>query len=1123
MNTKLCYVLSFAFLFLATTLFAQENIWSRTTFKEGTTGISLKNIDADNSKILQLNINDFKQQLVNAPLRSVSNRMSNTVISFPSVNGKMEQYRVVETAIFSSEDNEAQHPGIKTYLGSRTDGSGTRVRFSVTPLGLKAMISEPGKETVYIQPVTKVSNGQYIVYNRTAKLNSSDTFECLIEDVDISNKIIGSEVSRNANDQLLRTYRMAMSTAASYTNHWDDFNPGNGNAQADALAQLVSTLNRVNEVFEVDMAITFVLVDTADDPALDLIYSGEDPYDVDLNADLMANLTDLVGLADFDIGHLLVNGDIEGLAGCLGCVCDNTIDPDPDQYNNGKGSAYSSHTFLDNDGGPFMSDFFDIIVSHEIGHQMGANHTFSYEFEGNGVSSEPGSGTTIMSYAGGADANDIQDHQDPYFHYHSINQILINVNSGANQCAVTTAITNSPPVANAGINHTIPIGTAFILKGAATDADDGDILTYTWEQIDDGLTTNVQFGPTHGGPLWRSRPPNVSPNRYMPILSRVLVGQLTETNPVETADNTSWETVSTISRELNFALTVRDHSESGGVGQIPQTDFDTMKVTVDAAAGPFTVTSQTINVTWDAGSTETVTWDVAGTDGGAVNTPTVNILLSVDGGLTFPIALASNVPNNGSYDAAVPATIESTNTARVIVEGNNNIFYAVNSTNFTVRQPEFVVNVSNPEVDICQPADAVYNFTYNTFLGFSDITNFSVSGLPTGATAVINPTSATTDGTMGTVTVSGTGSLDLGTYSFSLVGTSDLLVESSPLTLNMPNDMLSPIISLVSPADGATSVSVDGMLTWDLEANTQDYLVEIAIDDGFTSITESTTVQTNTYSTTTDLAVNTQYFWRVTGSNECATATASSTFSFTTESLDSSCNSYTNSVSQVINAIGDADSVYSTVSVSSNFLITDVNVTIDITHTYDADLDISLTSPSGTIVVLSRYNGGAGDNYTGTIFDQESTNGSIAGNAAPFTGNFVPNGDLSSIYGEMSAGNWILTIDDDGFDDGGTFNSFTLELCQTTLSADEFNTSISEFSIYPNPNRGSFNVKLNSTSSENISVVVFDIRGRKVYNKRYDSSPTFNETINLESVQSGMYMLQVSDGFNTQTRKVIII
>ena len=1110
MITKLHYVFVMIFSLLVGGVSAQQGVWSSSTFRDGTQGVSMKKLDKENYDVLQLNIEGFKQQLVGAPLRSVSNGKSNTIVNFPSINGKMTQYRIVETSIFSDPEYAAiAHPNIKTYLGSSVDGKGTRVRFSVTPLGLNAMLSTPGEETIFIQPATKVSNGQYLVYNRNARPDYSEDFECSTIG-EMVKKEASTLASRDADDQLLRTFRMAMSVTSEYTAYWDDGNAGNGGPQDDALAQLISTLNRNNEVFEIDMAITFVLVDTADDPALDLIYEGTDPYGGNLNGDLQTNLTATVGEADYDIGHLLHNDANNGNAGCIGCVCTN-----------GKGSAFSSHQFTDNDGGPYMADFFDIdYVPHEIGHQMGANHTWSFNSEGTGVNAEPGSGTTIMGYAGITGGNDVQDHSDPYFHYHSIDQILNNVTTGANTCAVTTAITNAPPVADAGSDFTIPMGTAFILKGAATDPDGGDVLTYAWEQIDNGVTTNGNFGPTKTtGALWRSRPPSTNPNRYMPILERVLNGQLTETNPTETVENTSWETVSTVARDLTFALTVRDRSEANGVGQMPQTDFSQMTVTVDGASGPFAVTSQTTNVTWDAGSTQTITWDVAGTDAGAVNTPTVNILLSVDGGLTFPFTMASDVPNDGSHDATVPVTGGDTSMARVIVEGNNNIFYAVNSTNFTIQESEFVVSVDNPVVDVCSPDDAVYNCTYNTFLGFSDTTDFSTSGLPAGASAVINPASASADGTTFTVTVSGTGALAVGSYPFTIEGVSGAITKSVSVTLNVFSGTVNAS-TLVAPADGAIDVPDDVTLTWDADANAQDYLVEIASDNAFTNIVESATVQTNAYGATA-LAANTQYYWRVTASNQCATAAASVTYTFTTANL--TCGNYIDNTAQTISASGAGNTVISTITVNADVPVTDVNVTINITHTWAADLDITLTSPQGTVVELTSDNGSNGDNYTDTVFDQEGTDGPITGGSAPFTGSYIPEGDLSTIYGESAQGDWILTVVDDANADGGTFNSFDLYLCvQGSLSVDEFSNTLSDFVVYPNPNNGTFNVKLNTSSTNGISMTVYDVSGRRVFDKRYVSSSTFNETVNLNNVQAGMYILEVSDGVKKQSKKIVV-
>ncbi len=1012
MKTKLHFVLSISMFLSLFSAIAQQSYWQKASFSDSNTTDKLTGLDSRSYETYSLNFNSFKQQLNGAPMRGAGN-VSNTFIYLPSDNGKLERFRVVEAPVLSAELS-LRYPNIKTYIGYSMDQSGVRARFSISPQGLQTMLSYPDKPTSFAVPINKGDNTRYISYNRGARINSVKDFECLTtaEVLPINTNGISG---RDADDQLLRDFRIAVSTNGEYTEFWDDGDDSNGDAQEDALAQVVSTLNRNNEVFEVDMAVTFTLV-----TGTELVYPdpATDPYGGGgLNGALQNTLTTEVGEANYDIGHLLAFGGKNGNAGCIGCVC----------VDNEKGSGFSQHDFTDNDGGPYMSDFFDIdYVPHEIGHQMGANHTWSFNSEGTGVNMEPGSGTTIMGYAGITGVNDVQDHSDAYFHYASIDQILVNLETRT--CWTSTAITNNPPVADAGSDVTIPAGTAFVLRGSATDADGSDVLTYTWEQIDNGVTTSGSFGPDKTtGAVWRSRPPSTSPNRYMPILDRVIAGNLTETNPLESTDNSTWETVSNVSRNLNFALIVRDRSEAGGVGQNPQSDIDEMQVTVDASAGPFVVTSQTTDVTWDAGSTQTITWDVAGTDGGAVNTPTVNILLSTDGGLTFPFVMASDVPNDGSHDAAVPVTGGDTNMARVMVEGNNNIFFAVNSSNFSLQESEFVLSVPDTSVDICSPDNAVFNFTYNTFLGFTDSTTFSATGLPMGATAVFSPASATADGTDVTVTISGLGGLAVGNYPITLEGTSGSITQSTGVEFNIfDTNLATPAIT--GPMNGSDSVPADAaMLTWDADINATGYEVDIATDAGFTNIVTGTIVTDNSFTATT-LDIVTEYFWRVRGFNDCGTGSYS-TGNFTT--ANNVCNVFDTNVSVPIpdaNAFG-ANSV---VSVSSLLSITDVNVTVNITHTWAQDLILTLISPDGTEVVLSNRNGDGNDNYTSTVFDSDATD-PISGGAPPFTGTFTPDEDLAIYNGTLSGGDWTLNVSDNAGFDTGTIDNWSIEICGSPL------------------------------------------------------------------------------------------
>jgi len=689
-------------LFISFSLNAQNSYWTLNDDEETKVNKqSTKNnvdLDEEKYKIFTLNINAFKSELK----KSITSK-SSPIISFPNQYGELETFSVAETQVLAPHV-AAKFPNIKTYIGYGIDNPGSRIRFSVSPQGVQTMTSYVDKPVVFTVPQGK-NTTSYISYDKSARKGYVKDFQCLTDDLKSNDG--GSSrglMSRPPNDQLLRTFRLAVSTTGEYTARWDDGNNANGDAKADALAQVVSTVNRMNEVFELDMAINFQLV-----TGTEVIYNDAaiDPYTGDLNDEVQSALTANVGEANYDIGHLFHNANNNGNAGCIGCVCED----------GSKGSGFSSHTFApDIDGNPYLTDYFDIdYVPHEVGHQMGGNHTYSYVSEGTGVNVEPGSGTTIMGYAGITGEDDVQNHSDPYFHYSSVEQILNNIMSSPNNCWTSTAIFNDPPVADAGIDYTIPAGTAFVLKGSGTTSGNST-LKYIWEQIDDGVSTSDNFGPTKtDGAIFRSRPPTVESNRYMPVLSRVIGGQLTETNPRTTDFNTSWETVSTVTRVLNFALTVRD--ETKGKGQYPQTDSDLMKVFVTDTGAPFAITSQTTAVTWTEAETKTVTWDVAGTDTGTINTPTVNILLSIDGGYTYPYTLASNVANDGSHDITVPTiSTMSVSNARVMVEGNGNIFFAINSSDFTVQNATASVDedVLSSFSMFPNPSNGLFNISFDT-------------------------------------------------------------------------------------------------------------------------------------------------------------------------------------------------------------------------------------------------------------------------------------------------------------------------------------------------------------------------------------------------------------------------
>jgi subtilisin-like proprotein convertase family protein len=621
-------------------------------------------------RLFTLDLNQFKQSLEVLNGNGVTEKA--VPVAIPNSDGIMEQFLVVESSNFVPE-LQSQYPNIRSYSGTGITDLGATVNFSITPNGIQSMVLRGDSASEFIDPL---SDNKSIYAVSASKTRSKGTLPltCKTADV-ILNKVLTQKASAlKSSNGVFKTMRLALSCTAEYTQYF-------GGTVADALAGMNATMTRVNGIFNRDLAVKLLLVanessiiytDAATDP-YSAASTGMDPI-ADCTGDcpaswskeLQSTLTSNIGEANYDIGHLFAASGGGGDAGCIGCVCSalhNTSSTPA--YSLGKGSGYTSPSNSMPEG-----DLFDIdYAAHEMGHQLGANHIFSYDVEGTGVSVEPGSGSTIMGYAGITDYN-VQNSSDDYFSFASIKQIQDNL---ANKtCPVKTTLSSQTPSVNAGLDYTIPKGTAFVLNGTASDPN-GDTMTYCWEQNDSAASTesegnSLAYATKKTGPTFRSFLPVTVTNRYFPAYSRVLVGQLT----------TAWESVSDIGRPLNFVFTARDNASSG----LGQTNSDAMVVTVDGTSGPFVVTSQnTSGDGWVLGSSQTITWDVNGTNSlpGSTN---VNIKLSTDGGLTFPIILASNTPNDGSEVITAPTT--AAKNCRILIEPTANVFYALNGTPFTL-------------------------------------------------------------------------------------------------------------------------------------------------------------------------------------------------------------------------------------------------------------------------------------------------------------------------------------------------------------------------------------------------------------------------------------------------------
>ena len=1148
MKAKLHYVLSIAIFLFVFSVFAQNSSWKKIESTKDTKIVSKLNLDKNKIHVFELNTISLQKSLSPVFLRSDKSKKQSIIINIPGEDGKLESFKIYETPVFSP-DLAAKYPDIKSYVGTSINNSGTRLRMSVSPQGVQTMISYLDKPSVFMQPVSKNSN-QYILYSRKDKNIFSDKFEC--KTIDELNEAFNkggtaSKIKLNeggANNQTLQKFRIAISVTGEYTTYHDDGISGNGDAVADALAAINATLSRVNDIFETDMAITFQLISA---PQLIYTNAATDPYSpASIGADgvwsteLQSTLTSVIGESAYDVGHLFGATGGGGSAGCIGCVC----------VNGSKGSGFTSPSNGIPEGDTFDLDF----VIHEIGHQMGANHTWAFDTEGTGVNSEPGSGTTIMAYAGIEGANNVELNSDPYFHYHSIKQILNNLVTKT--CQTTEAISNNPPIADAGNDYNIPAGTAYVLKGLATDADSGDNLSYCWEQTDSGIVNYLNFGPDlTSGSMNRSLPPSSISNRYIPKFSSVLAGNTTQTNPTLGSD---WETVSTVGRTLNWALTVRDRAPASSGGA--QSSYDTMKITVENVT-PFTVTNP---VSWTQGSNATINWVVGQTNNGTINCQNVKIKLSTDGGLTFPTIIASNTPNDGTHTYAVPL-IPNTSTARILIEAVNNIFYDVSNFDFSISPiPDFFIVEETLDPIACGETTATFNFSYEVANGFSENTVFSASGNPSGSSVTFSPTSLNTSGNV-IMTINNLNGVPLGNYPITITGTSASITKNKNIDFPFYNGNCTSIAS-TEYETSTTSVQFNTINNNSTKPSGYSNYTNISTDVIRTS-SYNITVKVNTdgdFTTATKVWIdwNQNCDFNDAGeeynlgdaTNVSNGNTANSPLSITVpagailgstimristkykdDGLPTSCeNGFDGEVEDyTINVISPQAASVSLVNFNTINNVTiiasgyndfkSISTTVSRNNSYPLSVNINTYGnfEASTKVWIDWNQNSSFEDFE-EVYDLGNTTNAtnVATTNSPLSikvpidailGNTVMR--VSSKYGDGSLHTSNQNIVD------GEVEDYTLNIIPTE-AIEEF--GFENFIVYPNPNNGVFTIQLNGALNRDIDVEIYDVRNRFIYKNTYPNNGDFRQEMQLNNVQSGMYLLIVNDGLKKSTKRIVV-
>lgn len=1014
-----------------------------------------RQIVPDRYLVFELNIDALLNQLQHAPDEFDPLAFSQrSVIQLPMPDGSSIPFQMAHSPVMSDK-LAAKFPAIDSWSGLSVDHPGMILRIDIGNHGFRGILSTP-KGTIYYDAYSSNDLAHYICYYRSNYSGDGHSMICEVEghahehpgDTDLIQGI-------SDNGDELRIFRMAMACTGEYSSY-------HGGTVDEALSAIVTTVNRINMVYMRDLSIKFELIDNNDD--IIFLNAGSDPY-TNNNGGAMLNqnaqtLSSTIGNNNFDIGHVVSTGS--GGIASFGSICTG------DKARGTTGLSVPQ-------GDPFDIDY----VAHEVGHQMGGSHTFNGSTGScAGVNRsplnayEPGSGSTIMAYAGLCSGQNIQGNSDDYFHVESLRQIINRTNGNGGNCAEKVPTFNNNP--NVFIDEggwVIPAETPFILTGNAVDTDI-PALTYCWEQYDLGDAGNP-VNPVDSAPLFRSFSPTSRNFRTVPDLNKLLNGIFPtgEYNP-------------DYDRDIRFQLTVRDnHPVSGGVL------FDDLSFSVSTTPDPFTVAFPQEGETWTANDFRSVSWVIAGTDAPPINCDAVDIILLYDNGDHF-VTLVENAPNVGSAFFNVP--IVSCDDCRIMVKGSDNIFFNLNPGPFTITGPFEVGGVQEEKTICIGEEDVTYQITWDNNYEIVGDVDLSVEGLPEGFDYELSSTTITEFPTVTSLTIEASAFVESGTYPFQLVASNsnfgDLITD---LSVEVVNNAVNPI-ALNQPANGSDDLSGSPTFQWSEFSGASFYDWEMALSPGFETQTVASADQlSNTsYQYSGGLIDNTIYYWRVRGDNGCGGGNYSPTWSFRSEL--------------------NQDVISTPIRVDANDFVVGryEEKTITGSHLLVTDPVTSLSNIIFTITNMPLYGRlkFEGDDLTlgDTFSQQDVNNGKLS---YDHDGTFYP--EDAFIFDVQNAGNGWLP--NETFDIGVDLASGIEDEAQST------------FSIYPNPSDDFLFVELSNSASVDgkMNWQMENLVGQQVASgKSLTENGLFR--IDVKDQPAGIYLLSLEVEGQILTRKLIV-
>ncbi|MEO6548393.1 MAG: reprolysin-like metallopeptidase [Ferruginibacter sp.] len=669
------------FVFLVNNCFAQQAFFSNATAPSFTNSIQKRIVRPNNFRTVNLDQTSLRSFLQTVPAQVPSNKTlnKNAILDIPMPKGDTAKFFIWESSAMAP-DLAAQYPEIRSYTGQGITDATATIKIDWTEFGFHAMILSPVSGSVFIDPYAQGNTGLYISYFKQDLVKSSSYVEPPpIHPITKASKVnTNSTLAGQCMGASLYTFRLAVACTHEYAAAATGIaNP----TFIQTLSAVNTTINRVNGIYEKEISVSLILV--ASESKILFTNAATDPFTGNNNAYTLIDesqqvIDSAIGTNNYDIGHTFSTGG--GGYADVAVVCQSSL----------KASGITGSSTPSGDG-------YDIdYVAHEMGHQFGANHPFNSVLgacdnvsRNSATAYEPGSGNTIMAYAGICLSDDIQPNSDAFFHavnFDEISSFLVN-DAG---CATVTNTGNTLPqitsMSNNGVS--IPLNTPFILNATAADIN-GDALTYSWEEWDLGPSGAWNSGATTtSAPLFKARTPKISGSRTFPDMAVILAGY--PTNPAGTTNGLKGEVLPAVARLIKFHLTVRDNNSNGGGivsgGSGCQAGFtNVFQINAVATSGPFLLTAPNGGEVLGANTIQTITWNPAGTAAAPISCSTVTIQLSTDGGNTYPLNLITNTANDGSQQVQMPALTSSA--ARIRIMADNNVFFDISDNNFTISGP----------------------------------------------------------------------------------------------------------------------------------------------------------------------------------------------------------------------------------------------------------------------------------------------------------------------------------------------------------------------------------------------------------------------------------------------------